>query len=267
MERGDRGGSSPWEPPWHNRRVARLFVGTSGFAYQEWKGLFYPEDLKDPDMLPFYSSQLPSVEINYTFRRAPSPKTLARWVERTGEGFRFALKAHQRITHTLRLADADEAVGAFLERARGLGERLGPILFQCPPSLRFDGALIERFVGYLPPTYSYAMEFRHPSWEEARGILEDQGVAWCVSETDERDPGAPAWEPFGYLRLRKEVYGPEDLARWAPAIRAAMDDGRDVYCYFKHEEGGDAPRFARQLAELVDQASSNREANTWKQGQ
>ncbi|MGH2724218.1 MAG: DUF72 domain-containing protein [Actinomycetota bacterium] len=233
-----------------------LFVGTSGFAYQEWKGPFYPEGLKDGDMLPFYSSRFPSVEINYTFRRAPSPKTVAAWGERSPEGFRFALKAHQRITHTLRLADADEAVGAFLERARGLGDRLGPILFQCPPSLRFDRALIERFVGYLPPTFAWAMEFRHPSWEEARELLAEQGVAWCVAETDEREAGAPTWEPFGYLRLRKEAYGEEDLAAWASAIHGATEAGRDVYCYFKHEEGGDAPGYARRLAELAAQASS-----------
>ena len=115
-----------------------LYLGTSGFAYKEWKGPFYPETLKDREMLSFYASRFPSVEINYTFRRQASEKTLATWREQTPEGFEFALKAHQRITHTLRLRDADESVAFFLDRAKLLGDRLGPILFQCPPSLRFD---------------------------------------------------------------------------------------------------------------------------------
>jgi uncharacterized protein YecE (DUF72 family) len=229
-----------------------LYLGTSGFAYQEWKGPFYPEGLKDAEMLPFYGGRFRSVEINYTFRRSPAPSTLAAWSERTPEGFRFALKAHQRITHTLRLADADQAVSAFLERSRTLGPRLGPILFQCPPTLQFDRSLIEQFVGYLPPTFSYAMEFRHPSWEEAREILRDQGVAWCEAETDEREAGDPPWEPFGYLRLRKEGYTEEDLRAWATRIAEAVTRGRDVYCYFKHEEKGAGPRFAERMAELVE---------------
>jgi uncharacterized protein YecE (DUF72 family) len=237
---------------WHNPRVAgTLYLGTSGFAYQEWKGPFYPEDLKDREMLAFYAGRFRSVEINYTFRRSPSPKTIATWEERTPDGFRFSLKAHQHITHTLRLADADEAVTAFLDRVRGLGDRLGPILFQCPPSLRFDRALIERFVGYLPPTFRSAMEFRHPSWEEARGILADQGVAWCVAETDERAAGDPSWEPFGYLRLRKESYSDEELAAWAGHIKGGLEAGNDVYCYLKHEEKASGAQYAERLGELL----------------
>jgi len=190
----------------------RVYLGTSGFAYDEWVGSFYPEGTRREDMLASYAERFSTVEINYTFRRLPSERTLLAWRERVPEGFRFALKANQRITHTLRLADADEAVGLFLERSRLLGDRLGPILFQCPPSLRFDRALLERFLGGLPPVLA-AMEFRHPSWEEARDLLAEQGVAWVVAETDERpapDGEVPA-DPFAFLRLRRPSYGEDEL--------------------------------------------------------
>ena len=140
-----------------------LYLGTSGFAYKEWKGPFYPETLKDREMLGFFAGRFRSVEINYTFRRQPSETTLESWKQQTPEGFAFAVKAHQRITHTLRLRDADESVAFFLDRVKLLGDRLGPILFQCPPSLKFDRGLIEAFAGFLPPTARYAMEFRLPS--------------------------------------------------------------------------------------------------------
>jgi uncharacterized protein YecE (DUF72 family) len=231
-----------------------LYLGTSGFAYPEWKGGFYPEDLKDADMLSFYAGRFPSVEINYTFRRSPAPTTLARWAESTREGFRFTLKAHQRITHTRRLANADTEVSDFLDRARTLGERLGPILFQCPPTLRFDRARLEGFLAYLPPTFRYAMEFRHPSWEEARPLLDEQGVAWCFAETDEtpNDASPILSAPFAYLRLRKDEYADEELARWAERIRMALAEGSDVYAYVKHEGDAAAPRYAEGLMKLLE---------------
>ncbi|MGH2683055.1 MAG: DUF72 domain-containing protein [Actinomycetota bacterium] len=231
-----------------------LSVGTSGFAYKEWKGPFYPEKLPDTEMLRYYAGRFPAVEINYTFRRYPATKTLTTWAERTPEDFRFALKAHQRITHTKRLADADDDVSEFLDRAKALGPRLGPILFQCPPSLRFDRRLIEGFVGYLPPTFRYAMEFRHPSWEEARSLLTDQGVAWCVAETDEREPVARVAEPFGYLRLRKSTYADDELAGWAEWIKGEVATGRDVFGFFKHEEDAVGPRHAERLLSLMPRA-------------
>ena len=230
-----------------------IYIGTSGFAYKEWKGPFYPEDLKDQDMLSFYSGRFPSVEINYTFRRQPAPKTLERWSEQTPGEFRFVLKAHQRITHTRRLREADDAVSEFLDRVRTLGDRLGPILFQCPPTLQYDAGLIEAFVGYLPPTFRYAMEFRHESWTAARELLAEQGVAWCVAETDESTGARDSFsaEPFGYLRLRKEEYSDDELATWAETIAKAEADGRDVYCFLKHEEKAVGPRFAETLSRLL----------------
>lgn len=231
-----------------------LYLGTSGFAYDGWKhGVFYPEGMKNREMLSYYASRFPSVEINYTFRRFPTEKTLTTWREQTPEHFRFALKANQRITHFKRLADADEDVRDFLRIAGTLGERLGTVLYQCPPSLRYDRALIEAFVGYLPPQPRAAMEFRHPTWREARDLLLEQGVAWCVAETDEQDPGPDdlSWEPFGFLRLRKTEYSDEELRAWAGRIGPALEAGHDVFCYFKHEDEGAGPKMADRLAGLI----------------
>ena len=232
-----------------------LYLGTSGFAYDEWKhGVFYPEGLKNREMLSYYASRFPSVEINYTFRRFPTEKSVETWKAETPETFRFTLKANQRITHWKRLADTDEDVRDFLDRGRLLGDRLGTVLYQCPPTLQYDRALIERFVGYLPPgPPAFAMEFRHASWNEAKDLLRDQGIAWCVAETDERDPKPEelSWEPVGYLRLRKTDYGDDELREWAGRIRPALDSGADIFCYFKHEDDGFGPKTAKRLEDMM----------------
>jgi len=227
-----------------------FYLGTSGFAYDEWAhGVFYPEGVKQKERLAYYSSQLPSVEINYTFRRFPQEKTLTTWREQAADGFRFTLKANQRITHFKRLADTDEDVRDFLKIADALGDKLGCVLFQCPPTLQYDRGLIEAFVGYLPPGKRFAMEFRHDSWREARELLLSQGIAWCVAETDEKDPKPEdlSWEPAGYLRLRKTEYSDEELREWAAKIGPALEAGADVFCYFKHEDLGASPRMAKRL--------------------
>jgi uncharacterized protein YecE (DUF72 family) len=235
--------------------AGNFYLGTSGFAYDGWKhGVFYPEGLKNREMLSYYSSQLSSVEVNYTFRRFPTEKSMQTWREQAQPGFVFTLKANQRITHFKRLRDADDDVRDFLERARLLGDRLGCILFQCPPSLKYDRELIEAFVGYLPPgPPRFAMEFRHPSWAEARELLLSQGVAWCVAETDEQDPGPDdlSWEPAGYLRLRKTEYSDEELKGWADRISPALNAGSDVFCYFKHEDLGASPKMAKRLEDIL----------------
>ena len=233
--------------------AGNLYVGTSGFAYDEWRGPFYPPNMKARQMLPFYASRFRSVEINYTFRREASERTLAAWRESTPDGFVFALKAHQRFTHWMRLAGTNQAISVFLEQTRTLGPKLGPILFQCPPNLPFDRGLIESFLAFLPPTFRYAFEFRHPSWLEAKEFLASQGVAWCVAETGENPVQANAIDayPFAFLRLRKERYSDEELRVWAERIDRARESGSDVYCYFKHEEKGVGPRLAQRMSELV----------------
>jgi uncharacterized protein YecE (DUF72 family) len=235
-----------------------FYLGTSGFAYDEWRhGVFYPEGLKKDDMLDFYSSQLSSVEVNYTFRRFPTEKALANWRDRARPGFSFTLKANQRITHYKRLADADEDVGDFLRIAGTLGDKLGCVLFQCPPTLHYDRALIENFVGYLPApgpgVPRFAMEFRHPSWKEARDLMRSQGVAWCVAETDEKDPSPEdlSWEPVGYLRLRKTEYSDDEMKVWADRIGPALEAGATVFAYFKHEVLGASPHMAKRLEDML----------------
>jgi uncharacterized protein YecE (DUF72 family) len=235
--------------------VGTLYLGTSGFAYAEWKGPFYPPTLKQREMLPFYASRFASVEVNYTFRQQPAEETLVTWHDLTPDGFLFTLKAHQRITHWMRLSAADDAVSAMLDRFAVLGERLGPILFQCPPTLTYDRSLIESFLAFLPPTYRYAFEFRHSSWEEARDVLGSQGAAWCTAETDEAPfpaGGQLTTTPFVYLRLRRTEYSDQELQAWSVRIAGALAKGADVFCYFKHEDKGAGPIMAERMGALVD---------------
>ena len=241
-----------------------LYLGTSGFAYDEWRGPFYPKELSPRDMLRFYARRFNSVEINYTFRRQPSERTLKTWGETAPGSFRFSIKAHQRITHFHRLAGAEEAVSALLDQVGRLGPRLGPILFQCPPTLEYDESLIASFLRYLPPTFRYAFEFRHPSWLAARELIASHGAALCVAETDEQvaDDVPIGAVPFGYLRLRRTAYSEEDMQRWVGRIRPALDGGSDVYCYFKHEEKGLGPMFAERLGSMIAGPVPPAEADT-----
>ncbi len=229
-------------------------MGTSGFAYDEWRGSFYPRDVKQRDMLAFYAGRFNSVEINYTFRKQPEEQTLRNWRNAAPDGFLFSLKAHQRITHSRRLADSDPAVSDFVERAKTLGPSLGVILFQCPPNLRFDRSLIESFLAFLPPGLRFAFEFRHQSWEAAKDALASQRAAWCVAETDETPwPIDFPTSPFIYLRLRRTHYSDDDLRHRASAAASALKSGTDVYCYFKHEEAGAGPRFAERFRAFVQE--------------
>jgi uncharacterized protein YecE (DUF72 family) len=233
-----------------------LFVGTSGFAYKEWVGPFYPPGTKPAGMLPYYAGALPSVEVNYTFRRTPSASTLEGWVANTPDGFTFACKAPQGITHFARLAGAaGERLANFLEAVAPLGGRLGPVLFQCPPNLRYDPAVLDEFLAGLagrPPRF--AMEFRHESFDtdEVRDKLAGAGVAWCVADTEEQEGRFVLTAPsFAYLRLRRSGYDSPALAGWGKSIGEALDAGADVYCYLKHEDSATGPRDATALRELV----------------
>lgn len=237
-------------------RTGTLYVGTSGFSYREWKPDFYPADLKSAQMLGFYAQHLPSVEINNTFYRAPTEKLLRSWIEQTPDDFAFTLKAPQRITHFQRLRDVDEHLSFFLATARALGSRLGAILFQLPPSLRYDAALLGGFLAALPgDPFRFAIEFRHASWDlpEVRELLGANHVAWCVADTEEM-PAAPlrTARDFAYLRLRRSTYDDDALASWAAWVRELLADGCDVYCYFKHEDDPSGVRFAQRLRSEVE---------------
>jgi uncharacterized protein YecE (DUF72 family) len=227
-------------------RAVRVLVGTSGFSYPAWRGTFYPEDLPAREMLPFYSRALGTVEINHTFRRLPTPALLTGWARQTPPGFRFALKAPQRITHVLRLRDAGSLTADFCRVAARLGPKLGPLLFQLPPYLRFDAARLAEFLAVLPPRIEPAMEFRHESWfnDETYALLRAHRAALCIADSEDLTTPAVATAPFGYLRLRREDYTDAALDAWAARVRDTASWKR-AYVYFKHEESGRGPALAR----------------------
>lgn len=234
-----------------------LRVGTSGFAYKEWKPEFYPADLPAAKMLPFYAERFPSVEINNTFYRAPTEAVVAKWAEQTPASFCFTLKAPQRITHIARLraADCEETVGFFLRTARTLDERLGCILFQCPPNLKRDDALLADFLALLPGApFRFAMEFRNASWSDDAVFetLAANRVAWCVADVEEgRATMRQTVGDFVYLRLRGLNYTEDDLRSWATDVRPTLENGGEAFVYFKHEDDPSGVRFAQRFLELL----------------
>jgi uncharacterized protein YecE (DUF72 family) len=232
----------------------RILVGTSGYSYKEWKGSFYPDDIKSQDMLRFYSERLPTVEINNTFYRMPTKALVAKWSEEVPEGFTFVLKVSQRITHQKRLRDAGEDVSYFFETAAALGPRLGAALFQLPPFLKKDAGRLRDFLAALPAQRPAAFEFRHPSWfdDETYEALRSRDAALCAADTDESgDEGAPIVPTagWGYLRLRRSDYSDTDLAAWADRVRAQGWDR--AFVFFKHEDAGKGPALAARFRALV----------------
>jgi uncharacterized protein YecE (DUF72 family) len=228
----------------------RVLTGTSGFSYKEWKGNFYPEDLPDSEMLRYYSSRLPAVEINNTFYRMPRASLLESWAEQVPDGFAFSLKASQQITHRRRLKDAGEAVSFFLGVATTLGDRLGPVLFQLPPNLKKDLPRLTDFLALLPPGSRNAFEFRHESWfdDEVLEALRSVRAALCWAEDENLSTPTEATAGWGYLRLRRSDYGEAELGAWADRIRAQA--WTDAFVFFKHEEEGTGPRLAGEMRAL-----------------
>ncbi len=228
-----------------------IYVGTSGYNYPEWRGTFYPADLKTAGMFAFYAERFHTVEINYTFYRMPTAKTIEGWTKQAPAAFIYALKAPQRITHVQRLTGSDEAVRFFCDSARGLGPHLGPLLFQLPPTFRCDVNRLEAFLQTLPPDLRTAIEFRHASWltEEVYGLLSRVGAALCIADFGDKTTPVRATARHGYLRLRDEGYGPSDLARWADIVLDQPWD--DAFVFFKHEEEGKGPGFARAFTDVL----------------
>jgi uncharacterized protein YecE (DUF72 family) len=229
-----------------------LYVGTSGYSYKPWKGPFYPKDLPDKQMLRYYGEQFRTVEINYTFNRMPNASTLQTWADMVPAEFRFVLKAHKRITHIHRLKNTDESVSYLIDAVATLKKRLGPLLFQLPPNFKKDTQRLDAFLGLLPPTCRAAFEFRHQSWfdDEVFGVLRQHGAALCLAEAED-DLNIPfvATADWGYLRLRMPEYGPAELKSWLKQVRD--QDWKDAFVFFKHEEEGKGPQFAKQFLELA----------------
>jgi uncharacterized protein YecE (DUF72 family) len=230
----------------------KFWIGTSGFQYAEWKGNFYPEDLPAAKMLPFYAERFSTTEINYTFHRIPAPKTIENWKAQTPEKFRFALKAPQRITHWSKLRDCADTLEYFLKVVHGLGERLGPVLFQLPPTFQKDADVVRSFLREFPSMRA-AFEFRHESWFDAEifDLLKSRNITLCIADTEALATPKKITADYGYFRLRREDYTKSDVERWAEFVRDQKSNWKDVFVYFKHEESGIGPKLAQQMVKLL----------------
>ncbi len=231
--------------------MAELFAGTSGFAYPQWKPAFYPEKLPQKRFLEHYATRLNAVEINYTFRHMPSTATLGAWVQATGPDFRFALKAHQQITHFRKLKDAAEPTRFFLDRLEPLraAGRLGPLLFQLPPYSRLDLDLLRDYLPLLPADVRAAFEFRHESWltDPVYQLLADRNVSLCLAESERLVVPPVVTADFVYFRLRKPEYTAEEVAGMRARALELVGQGRDAFVFFKHEETPDGALYAERL--------------------
>ena len=229
----------------------RLRVGTSGWSYKEWRGSFYPDGMKEGAMLPYYAERFDAVELNNTFYRLPAEKSLVQWAEQVPEDFRFALKATRTITHIKRLKDVGEPVQQLYEVTRALGTRRGPVLFGLPPNMKVDMERLQALLAVIPRDVPSAIEFRHESWHDAAvfDALRAHNIALCIAHSEEDETPFVATADWGYLRLRKEAYDEDDLRDWRRRI--AEQKWSDAYVFFKHEDTGSGPRFARTFLDVT----------------
>jgi len=236
-------------------RALAIRIGTSGFSYKEWLGGFYPPKLPGGKMLAFYAERLSTVEINYTFRRMPRPEMLAGWAAQTPPGFRFALKAPERITHLARLRNVDADLVRFAEAASVMGSKLGPVLFQLPPGFKRDVALLNQFLSLVDGRICAAFEFRDKSWfdDSVLEALRAGGAALCIAESEKLATPIERTARHAYVRLRKESYDEQGLRSWTERLLRFAADGAEVYVYFKHQTA--APGFALRMRELVGEAA------------
>ncbi len=233
-----------------------IWVGTSGYNYPEWKGSFYPADLPAAKMLPYYAARFPTVEINYTFYRMPNEKLVAGWAAQTPSPFKLTLKAPRRITHDSRLKNCDDLVDTFCRVAGTLGDKLGALLFQLPPTAKKELTLFDAFLAMLPPKVCAAFEFRHPSWLDAEVFerLAARNLALCIADSEKMSTPVRVTADYAYFRLRDDGYTADNIAEWADTIARETSKCRDVFVYFKHEEEGKGPEFAKLLMSRLGQS-------------
>ncbi len=231
----------------------KLYAGTSGFSYKEWKGSFYPEKLAAKKMLNFYADHFQSVEINSTFYRMPKRETLESWVEQVPAGFRFVVPASRRITHIGRLKEVEDSTAYLFSQLEGLGDALGPVLVQLHPNMKINLERLDAFLASIPTGRRLAFEFRQATWtvDEVKDRLRDHGHACCVAGAEQDDIEARMMEEivstadFGYLRLRRCDYTEAEIKDWAKRIKA--QDWKEVYVFFKHEDEGTGPDLAQKF--------------------
>jgi uncharacterized protein YecE (DUF72 family) len=227
-----------------------IYAGTSGWAYASWKPDFYPAKLASAKFLSHYATRLNTVEVNYTFRRFPTEKLLRGWIEATPPNFKFAIKAHQKITHIARLRDVADFTSDFLRSLQPLDEdkKLGPVLFQLPPFLKCDVTLLKNFLAALPETLRATFEFRHESWftDELYAVLHSANAALCNAESEKLETPDVQTADFAYLRLRKEEYSAKERKALEQRI-AKLASAGDVFVYFKHEDTPEGVLHAERL--------------------
>ncbi len=228
-----------------------LFAGTSGWAYANWKPDFYPAKLASSKFLSYYASRLNAVEVNYTFRHLLTEKTLQNWLAQTPDNFRFCIKAHQAITHIRRLKNTAEFMPRFLASVEPLAaaHRLGAVLFQLPPNLKADAALLDEFLAAIPRAVRASFEFRHESWfsEPIFDVLRRRNAALCLAESEKLETPDVVTADFSYYRLRKPEYSAAERRQIAGKLNAAAGK-RDIFAFFKHEE---SPQSALSAADLL----------------
>jgi uncharacterized protein YecE (DUF72 family) len=232
-----------------------LFIGTSSYSFKEWVGPFYPPGTPSSRYLSYYSSCLNSVEMNYTYRRFPTERSSIRWASETPESFRFSLKMHQSVTHTMRLKHIERPLKDFLEALKPVGGRLGVVLIQLPPNFPADAGRLEDVLDQLPADQHFAFEFRHPSWNtpEIRSLLRKAGAALCASEEEILSRVPEATASHAYVRIRKAPpYSDEEVSFLRRQIRELSRNVKDLYFYIKHDTEALAPRLALQLKELEE---------------
>jgi uncharacterized protein YecE (DUF72 family) len=237
-----------------------IYIGTSGWHYQHWKGPFYPEDLPDKRLFEYYLKHFQTAEINNTFYQLPQKKTFTQWRESAPEGFLFAVKASRYITHMKKLKDPQEPLANFMGRVTGLGDRLGPVLFQLPPKWHFNLERLKSFLRALPGDYRYAFEFRDPSWfnERTNQALAERGAAFCIYDFEQRQSPRSVTADFVYVRLHgpdgayQGSYDDKVLSDWAEAFSSWADQGKEVFGYFDNDERGYAAQNALKLKELLE---------------
>lgn len=231
----------------------RLYVGTSGFSYPSWVGGFYPPGTRSADLLRAYAARLNAVELNNTFYQFPTETKVAAWRGATPDGFRFTAKAQQRVTHWARLADPAQT-RRLADAMRLFGDRLGTTLVRVPDTFARDDARLDTFLAAWPPDLPVAFDLRHPSWlddEVLTRVAAHGKAAWVATDRDELPEPARIFvtAPFLYLRLRRSAYAEADLDAWAERVAPFLDDGRDVYAFFRHTDEPAAPQLALRFLE------------------
>jgi len=228
-----------------------LYTGTSGYSYKEWKGHFYPEKIAPDQMLAFYSTQLPAVEINNTFYRLPRRDVLEGWAEQVPPDFRFVIKASQKITHMKRLKNASEETDYLMDVVGVLEKKLGVVFFQLPPNFKKDIERLGAFLETLPPKIPIAWEFRHATWfdDEVYDLLRKRDAALCLADADdELEVPLVSTATWGYLRLRRPGYPPDELKKWHSWIEEQK--WKQAFVFFKHEDEAAGPKMAMEFLKL-----------------